>query len=218
MSNKSRRRPDSRASTTSIQSSATQPILEQYDQHKMVDYQKQFYDNNSAMQHMPQQRFPGMEHQMQEHMLVNTTSHIHPHQSREFGHDPNLHGVVDQSMGYPMHDGLRLENQRHSLPGDGYNTSFNGDDSPIIDGRSDEQEEGDSIVGPSVAGAPKKVSKSSAANEMEMRSLFANNKHRTLPEVARELHGNERGPQSERTRQVFAMLWSVISPHDPVLH
>jgi regulatory factor X, other len=44
---------------------------------------------------------------------------------------------------------------------------------------------------------------------MEMRQLFHTNKHRTLPEVARELHGNERGPQSERARQVFAMLWYV---------
>src|SRR5208282_4529763 len=59
-------------------------------------------------------------------------------------------------------------------------------------------------------GAARKGPKSSAANEMEMRQLFHTNKHRTLPEVARELHGNERGPQSERTRQVFAMLWYVV--------
>ena len=33
------------------------------------------------------------------------------------------------------------------------------------------------------------------------------NQSRTLQDVAVELHGNERGPNSERTRQVFAMLW-----------
>ncbi len=81
------------------------------------------------------------------------------------------------------------------------------DDSPMPEGRSDEQDDGDSVAG---NGAPKKASKSSAANELEMRQLFHSNKNRTLPDVARELHGNERGPQSERTRQVFAMLWFVI--------
>lgn len=77
----------------------------------------------------------------------------------------------------------------------------------MIEGRSDEQDEVDSLAG---NGPAKKASKSSAANELEMRQLFQSNKHRTLPEVATELHGNERGPQSERQRQVFAMLWCVF--------
>jgi regulatory factor X len=62
----------------------------------------------------------------------------------------------------------------------------------------------DSVAG---GGGVKKPSKSGAANELEMRQLFNANKHRSLPEVAAELHGNERGPHSERQRQVFAMLW-----------
>lgn len=82
------------------------------------------------------------------------------------------------------------------------------DDSPMLEGRSDEQDDVDSLAGAN--GAPKKASKSSAANELEMRQLFQNNKHRQLPEVATELHGNERGPQSERMRQVFAMIWYVL--------
>ena len=77
----------------------------------------------------------------------------------------------------------------------------------MLEGRSDEQDEVDSQAG--VGGPAKKASKSSAANELEMRQLFHSNKHRSLPEVARELHGNERGPQSERQRQVFAMIWYV---------
>ena len=81
-----------------------------------------------------------------------------------------------------------------------------------MEGRSDELDEVDSLAGTS--GPAKKASKSSAANELEMRQLFQANKHRSLPEVATELHGNERGPQSERQRQVFAMLWFV---HPPVL-
>jgi len=79
-----------------------------------------------------------------------------------------------------------------------------------MEGRSDEQDDVDSVAGAN--GLSKKPSKSSAANELEMRQLFHQHKHRTLPDVAAELHGNERGPQSERQRQVFAMLWSVIVP------
>jgi regulatory factor X len=51
--------------------------------------------------------------------------------------------------------------------------------------------------------------RSSANNELEMRQLFSANRHRGLQDVASELHGNERGPNSERTRQVFAMLWYI---------
>lgn len=126
---------------------------------------------------------------------------------REYGIDPALGAAVNHTLGH-SHDGTyRAENGRRSLPADGYGTSFMDDDSPMLEGRSDEQDDVDSLAG--VNGAPKKASKSSAANELEMRQLFQNNKHRTLPEVATELHGNERGPQSERTRQVFAMLWYV---------
>jgi hypothetical protein len=57
----------------------------------------------------------------------------------------------------------------------------------------------------------KGVSRATANNEREMRALFTANKHRALAQVASELHGNERGPNSERQRQVFAMLWCVSS-------
>lgn len=92
---------------------------------------------------------------------------------------------------------------RHPLPGDGYmgNASFTEGDSQMLE--RDENDDGDSMAG----GAQKASARSSANNELEMRQLFRSNKHRTLPDIARELHGNERGPNSERTRQVFAMLW-----------
>lgn len=90
------------------------------------------------------------------------------------------------------------------MPREVYGANFGEVDSQVME-RSDEQDDVDSVAG---ASAPtKKASKSSAANELEMRQLFQANKHRSLPEIATELHGNERGPQSERQRQVFAMLW-----------
>jgi hypothetical protein len=95
------------------------------------------------------------------------------------------------------------------MPRDGYGANYGEGDSQMMEGRSDEQDDADSL--PGAGGPAKKASKSSAANELEMRQLFQANKHRTLPEVATELHGNERGPQSERQRQVFAMLWYVFA-------
>jgi regulatory factor X len=137
-----------------------------------------------------------------EDMVMHSVSQLQ--NSREYGIDPALEAAVNHSLAYPQDDIFKPEIARHSLPADGYGTSFVEDDSPMLEGRSDEQDDVDSVAG---NGLMKKSSKSSAANEMEMRQLFQSNKHRSLPEVARELHGNERGPQSERTRQVFAMLW-----------
>lgn len=81
----------------------------------------------------------------------------------------------------------------------------------------DDNEDGDSMVGH--LGAPRPVaSRSSANNELEMRQLFGANRHRNLQDVAGELHGNERGPNSERTRQVFAMLWYASACHRGPVH
>jgi regulatory factor X len=92
---------------------------------------------------------------------------------------------------------------RHSVSADSFtgNGSF-ADDSQMLDRDGDE---GDSFAGAPGNGKPQ--NKSSANNEFEMRQLFTAHKHRSLQDVAEELHGNERGPNSERTRQVFAMLW-----------
>lgn len=53
----------------------------------------------------------------------------------------------------------------------------------------------------------KKGSATSAANDMELRRLFAEHKGRPLKEVAAEVIVHERGPKSEKTKQIFAMLW-----------
>lgn len=155
-----------------------------------------------------------MEQQMSpEDMVMRSASQLQ--NPREYGIDPALEAAVNHSLEYPQGGPYRPDNTRHSLPADGYGTSFAEDDSPMLEGRSDEQDEIDSLGG---NGATRKAPKTSAANEIEMRQLFQSNKHRTLPDVARELHGNERGPQSERTRQVFAMLWYVVRPDPSNLH
>jgi regulatory factor X len=186
-----------------MHSAATQPALEHLSD-QQPDYHKQWYEHNADAQHQ-QQRFSEMEHQMTaEDMVMHSASQLQ--NPREYALDPSLGGVGNQHAMAYAHDGVyKHENGRRSLPGDGYGTSFVEDDSPMLEDVSIEQDDGDSLAG--VTGGPKKMPKSSAANELEMRQLFHSNKHRTLPDVAIELHGNERGPQSERIRQVFAMLW-----------
>jgi len=48
---------------------------------------------------------------------------------------------------------------------------------------------------------------SSQANDQELRRLFRENNQRDLKEVAASVIANERGPKSEKTKQIFAMNW-----------
>lgn len=98
------------------------------------------------------------------------------------------------------------QSMHHGLPAESFatNASFTEPDSQMMD--RDENEDADSAAGlPS--GKQTSHSRANANNELEMRQLFQANRERSLVDVAMELHGNERGPNSERTRQIFAMLW-----------
>jgi regulatory factor X len=170
-----------------------------------AEFQKQWYDANAHTQ----QRFGTLNHQMTpEDMVIHSAAQLQ--NPRDYDIDPALGGAQHHPLSYPPDDPYRNEIGRQSIPGDGYGANYGEADSQMMEGRSDEQDDVDSLAGTS--GPAKKASKSSAANELEMRQLFQANKHRSLPEVATELHGNERGPQSERQRQVFAMLWLVDLP------
>jgi regulatory factor X len=125
------------------------------------------------------------------------------------GQDFQMDASMSAPMGHHLQYQQRHPTQRHPLPAEQYNNnaSFTEGESQLME--RDDNDEGDSLM--TMGGAPKSTStRSSANNELEMRQLFHTNKHRGLDEVARELHGNERGPNSERTRQVFAMLWYVL--------
>lgn len=56
-------------------------------------------------------------------------------------------------------------------------------------------------------GRKKKGSASSLANDLELNKLFEENKGRSLREVAAQVLAHECGPRSEKTKQIFAMLW-----------
>lgn len=129
--------------------------------------------------------------------------------------NPDFSGLdasMSTSVGGPQsfhHHTNGLSHHQHSLPGDnsfGADASFGDLDSQMALDR-DGNDDGDSSLAAGLAAGAPKASRSSANNELEMRQLFTANKTRNLQDVAEELHGNERGPNSERTRQVFAMLW-----------
>jgi regulatory factor X, other len=125
--------------------------------------------------------------------------------SRDFSMGGSMNGPTAMAHGLSYQQQSAMS--RHPLPAATYvsNASFTDPDSQMLD--REDNEDGDSV-----AGVPKPASsRSSANNELEMRQLFNANRHRSLPEIAGELHGNDRGPNSERTRQVFAMLWCVLS-------
>lgn len=130
-------------------------------------------------------------------------------QMQTSSHNFPLEGAMATSMAHRHPAAFQQQHiiPRHSLATEpfGANTSFSDGGSQLLDRENDD---GESRLGP--AGALKSASsRSSANNELEMRQLFCANRHRDLQEVASELHGNERGPNSERTRQVFAMLWYI---------
>lgn len=139
-----------------------------------------------------------------EDMILQAATHM-----QSSGHDFSMDGPMSAPMSHHMQYQQHHSIARHPLPAEQYNAgaSFTEGDSQMLD--REENEDGDSMNGG--AGAMKAGTRSSANNELEMRHLFNANRHRNLQEVARELHGNERGPNSERTRQVFAMLWYAPS-------
>ena len=56
-------------------------------------------------------------------------------------------------------------------------------------------------------GKDKKGGSASAANDRELREILAKNLQRTLSDVATEVIATERTSKSEKTKQLFAMLW-----------
>lgn len=188
-----KQRAQSRASTTSIHSGIAQehPIQEGH------GYMGQMYDAGPQMQHS-QHRFQSIEQMTPEDVIYQSAQQLR--NPREYG------SIIDPALGGP-HPSQHLPYGDNGAQHMQMDTSYMEEDSQMLDNRSEEQEDLESIAG---ANMPvKKASKSSAANELEMRQLFQQNKDKSLTEIAQQLQVNERGPNSERHRQTFAMLWYV---------
>ncbi|EFX01018.1 DNA damage and replication checkpoint protein [Grosmannia clavigera kw1407] len=207
-----RRRSQSRASTSSLHSASTQPNID----HGFADlYSTQWLDGGDHHHHHHQAQPKGLTaaaaaaggHPLTpEEIILQAASQLEA--NPEFGGlDTSMTTSVagNGSQSFHHHSHANGMGHQQSLQGDSFSAdnSFAELDSQLAMER-DPNEEGDSSL--ALAGPPK-PSRSSANNELEMRQLFNANQSRSLQEVAEELHGNERGPNSERTRQVFAMLW-----------
>ncbi|KAL2021219.1 hypothetical protein VTK56DRAFT_7406 [Thermocarpiscus australiensis] len=192
---KGRNRPASRDSTASITSNrsvTTQPTIDNPFAASPQAYSSQWLPNESSQ---PRELHHGSTQMTPEDLLLAS-------QLQARAGPP-----VDASMqGVAFHHSHSMSRQSLSADSFAGNSSF-AEDSQLLDrdGNNDGNNDGDSFHG--MAGAAKAGSRSNANNEMEMRQLFHSNKHRTLQDVARELHGNERGPNAERARQIFALLW-----------
>ncbi|KAK3499876.1 uncharacterized protein B0T23DRAFT_309304 [Neurospora hispaniola] len=189
---KAKKRPRSQGSTASIHSAATQPNLD----HAFTDvpevYQSQWIPNDHS-------RTRELGHPTAQMIQDNMVLASQLHTSREFAMDSQVNASM-QNVQY--HDSHSMSRQSLSADSFAGNTSFV-EDSQMVD--HDGNNDHGSYIG--MTSQSKGGSRSSANNEVEMRQLYVANRHRNLQEVAEELHGNERGPHSERTRQVFAMLW-----------
>ncbi|CCC13345.1 unnamed protein product [Sordaria macrospora k-hell] len=192
---KAKKRPRSQDSAASIHSAATQPNLD----HAFTDvpevYQSQWIPND----HGRTRELGHPTSQMTQDDMV-LASQLHT--SREFAMDSQVNVSMQNVQYHGSHSMSRQSLSADSFAG---NTSFV-EDSQMLD------HDGNNDHGPYVgmSSQSKGGSRSSANNEVEMRQLYIANRHRDLQDVAEELHGNERGPNSERTRQVFAMLISQV--------
>ncbi|KAI0380777.1 RFX DNA-binding domain-containing protein [Hypomontagnella monticulosa] len=192
-----RKRTLSRASTASIHSVATQPNP---DQSALMHQHGAFTDQWAPNEHgMPRDMPQAIQPMPAGDMMLRPASRMQAVQP--FPMNPNMQSAVGSTMPYHQHPGLHHAVQAESFNG---NASFTDGDSQMMD--RDEGDEVDSLAG-RPAGSKPPSGRTSANNEIEMRVLFHSNKDRTLADVAKELHGNERGPNSERARQIFAMLW-----------
>ncbi|XXH00597.1 hypothetical protein Hte_006945 [Hypoxylon texense] len=194
----------SRASTTSIHSVATQSNVDH--QTLMAHHQNSFAEQWPATEHgQPRDMTPVVQQPMQaEDMMLRPASQLQGAQlqgTQPFSMDASMHTAAAPAIQY-QHPNLHHAVTSESF---GANASFTDAESQIMD--HDGGGDGDSAVAFRATSSKPASGKPGANNELEMRQLLNANLDRSLEDVAKELHGNDRGPNSERARQVFAMLW-----------
>ena len=190
----SSRRPKSRASTTSVQSINTQPS---HDTQHAPDTSFEFPDA-----HQPQE---SRYQHTAEDVLRQSIQQLKAPNS-DFALDPALQDRTKPGQIHAPGAGYRPQALGHRPPLEHYR-SFDGADSQLLDATmEDPGQDGTEPDGVK----KKKGSASSIANDLELRRLFRENQGRSIKEVAAQVLTNERGPKSEKTKQIFAMLWYDI--------
>ena len=182
-------RPKSCASTTSVASASTQPIQQS------AEPSQQFVPRNThtpivSLSYTPEEMITRSERQL-----------TNPNQN--FIVDPSLQPHIKQDTTFSAEHPF---NVTQSLPGTQLSRyhSFEASERHMFENTNEEHLREHHGVGD---GKKKKGSASSIANDIELRRLFRDNQGRSLKDVAAQVLANERGPKSEKTKQIFAMLW-----------
>ncbi|KAL8665842.1 MAG: hypothetical protein Q9202_001965 [Teloschistes flavicans] len=195
----SSRRTKSRASTTSNASSAHQPIFQHHqptNSAQGVPIPPHF--SNHVFPYSPEEIINRSQPQMaspDQGFLFDPSLQQHPdHSDIAYAHDQHINPGHAQNNGQTGHRPPQLNprdsyDERMNQGLDHANGEHNVDDTGTTDGKK------------------KKGSASSIANDLELRKLFRENVGRSLKEVAAQVLVNERGPRSEKNKQIFAMLW-----------
>lgn len=124
-----------------------------------------------------------------------------PH--NDFALDPALQERTNHASSHAPVDGYTTQGGESRPPIRHY-ASFDGAEQQLLDPAMDDQ--GHDVTEQDGT-KKKKGSASSLANDAELRRLFRENQGRSIKEVAAQVLTNERGPKSEKTKQIFAMLW-----------
>lgn len=207
-SNKEKRRPKSRGSTTSLQSvgvgSAFQPAPQEDDPTMPIDHNGFFVHPPAAAMygHNPEEMLMHYQHNMAAHLRQQSIDHpasITPHEMR-----PMSQQAFQEMQPYPMQyphpmppygvPPQHMQHMRHQ------SEQFEGSPAP---------EDSNTENG---GAKRRKANASSVANDQELRRLLAQYQGKSLKEVAAEVQKNEgSGGKSEKAKQVFAMLWCEAS-------
>ncbi|KAL8791389.1 MAG: hypothetical protein Q9213_000005 [Squamulea squamosa] len=190
----SSRRTKSRASTNSVASSETQPLYPEQQDTELLLRLPMEHPPNPQYQYTPEEIITHSEHK-----LTNTQAGypFDPTSQRlvEYPENVHLHGRSG-SIGQTTHSNVPI--QRPSL---NHYQSYDNSGLEQMNGEQGIDDNG------TTDGRKKKGSASSLANDIELNKLFHENRGRSLKEVAAQVLANERGPRSEKTKQIFAMLW-----------
>ena len=184
----------SRSSTTSLQAAGTQPPQQyqpRFDASHQVAVQQQAYT-------LPAQSLPYTPEEMitQNHQQFSNPQH-------GYGIDPSLNNNVDHRRSTSL-DPSHSAGLAAGRPSLAHHQSFDGPGQQGFHHVNDDQGQDDTGT---EQGKKKKGSASSAANDAELRRLYTEHRGRPLKEVAADVLVHERGPKSEKTKQIFAMLW-----------
>ena len=185
-------RPKSRQSTTSIQSNTTQPALPYY----------QNADSAYGLSH------PSTSFQPIAEAVAVQTLHQFADQNNQYRIEPstqlNHADVQDSTYG--------VENAYENAAGmqELLQASLADDRNERQESEVQTQDAGDQENNAENMAPRKKGAATSAANDIELRRLYRENVGRDLHEVALQVLENDKGPKSEKTKQIFGMLWYKI--------